>query len=146
GTETASFGSTFSGIESVIFDKHGCTQQACHGSAAKQGGLDLSPEVAYRNLIQVPATASALVRVEPGDERRSFLWLKLAAATDPSLLHAHVDVPGAPMPNGLPPLSKDELELVRLWIYNGAPETGTVAGTDKLLGAWLPPPTTITIH
>jgi hypothetical protein len=144
--ETAAFASTFSGIQSVIFDKHGCTEQACHGSAAKQGGLDLSPDVAYRNLLQVPSTASALERVEPGDERRSFLWLKLAAATDPSLLPAHVDVPGAPMPNGLPPLSKDELELVRLWIYNGAPETGTVAGTDKLLGACLPPPTPITIE
>jgi hypothetical protein len=49
------------------------------------------------------------------------------------------------MPNGLPPLSKDELELVRLWIYSGAPETGTVAGTPALLGACLPPPTPITI-
>jgi hypothetical protein len=144
--DRSSFSSTFSGIQSVIFEKHGCTNQACHGSTAKQGGLDLSPDVAYQNLLQVPSTASPLVRVEPGDERRSFLWLKLAAATDPSLLPAHVEVPGAPMPNGLPPLSKDELELVRLWIYNGAPETGTVAGTDKLLGACLPPPTPITIE
>jgi hypothetical protein len=141
-----SFASTFSGIRSVIFEKHGCTDQACHGSVSRQGGLDLSPDVAYRNLLQVRSTASPLDRVEPGDERRSFLWLKLAAATQPSLLPAHVEVPGSPMPNGLPPLSADELELVRLWIYSGAPETGTVAGTDKLLGACLPPPTPITIE
>jgi len=144
--ETSSFASTFDGIQSTIFEKHGCTDQTCHGSVAKQGNLDLSPGEAYRNLFQVPSTASALPRVEPGDERRSFLWLKLAAATDPSQLPAHVDVPGAPMPNGLPPLSKDELELVRLWIYSGAPETGTVAGTPALLGACLPPPTPITIE
>ncbi len=133
--ETSSFASTFDGIQSTIFEKHGCTDQACHGSVSKQGNLDLSPGVAYRNLLQVPSTASALPRVEPGDERRSFLWLKLAAATDPSQLPAHVDVPGAPMPNGLPPLSEDELELVRLWIYAGAPETGTVARTPTRCSA-----------
>jgi hypothetical protein len=142
----SSFPSTFAGIQSAIFEKHGCTEQACHGSAGKQGNLDLSSGEAYRNLLQVPSTASTLPRVEPGDERRSLLWLKLAAATDSSLLPAHVEVPGAPMPNGLPPLSGDELELVRLWIDNGAPESGTVAGTDKLLGACLPPPTPITIE
>src|SRR5262249_17853172 len=144
--QATTFDSTFAGIQSVIFDKHGCPQQACPGGAAKQGGLDLSPAVAYQNLFQVKATASAFNRVEPGDQRRSFLWLKLAAATDPSQLPPGVQVPGAPMPNGLPPLSADELELVRLWIYSGAPETGTVAGTDKLLNACLPPSKPIVIQ
>src|SRR5262245_8494453 len=143
---SAAFDSTFKGIQSVIFEKHGCTQQACHGSTAKQGGLDLSPDVAYQNLFQVKSTASSFNRIEPGDQRRSFLWLKLAAATDPSQLPPGVQVPGAPMPNGLPPLSADELELVRLWIYSGAPETGTVAGTDKLLNACLPPSKPIVIQ
>jgi len=40
-----SFDSTFAAIQQVIFERHGCTQQVCHGSAA-QGGLDLSPAVA----------------------------------------------------------------------------------------------------
>ena len=101
--QRAAFDSTFKGIQSVIFEKHGCTQQACHGSTAKQGGLDLSPVVAYQNLFQVRSTASPFNRVEPGDQRRSFLWLKLAAATDPSQLPPGVQVAGAPMPNGLPP-------------------------------------------
>ena len=39
------FASTFEAIQTVIFEKRGCTQQVCHGSAA-QGGLDLSPDVA----------------------------------------------------------------------------------------------------
>ncbi|MFM7735489.1 MAG: hypothetical protein ACKPBU_05840, partial [Alphaproteobacteria bacterium] len=33
---------TFAGIEKAIFERHGCVEQACHGSAAA-GGLDLSP-------------------------------------------------------------------------------------------------------
>jgi hypothetical protein len=141
----ASFDGTFQGIQSVIFDRHGCTAPACHGSA-RQGGLDLSPAVAYRNLLQVKSTASSFARVEPGDQRRSFLWLKLAAATDPAQLPPGVLVAGAPMPNGLPPLAPEELELLRLWIYNGAPETGTVAGSEKLLNACLPTPKPITIE
>jgi hypothetical protein len=143
---STSFDSTFQGIQSLIFERHGCTAEPCHGSAPGQGGLDLSPAVAYRNLLQVKSTASAFARVEPGDQRRSFLWLKLAAATDPSQLPPGVQVAGAPMPNARPPLSAEELELVRLWIYNGAPEAGTVAGTETLLNACLPTPKPILIE
>ena len=50
------------------------------------------------------------------------------------------------MPNNLPGLSADELELVRLWIFAGAPKTGTVGGTETLLDACLPPPEPITIQ
>ena len=123
-----SFRSTFEAIQKNIFENHGCTQQVCHGSS-KQGGLDLSPDVAYQNLFEAPSTESSFLRVQPGDKARSMLWLKLAAKTDPTQLPPGVEVPGAPMPNNLPGLSKDELELVRLWIYAGAPQSGTVAGT-----------------
>src|SRR4029453_16945774 len=140
------FESTFQGIQSAIFERHGCTAQACHGAAPGQGGLALSPAVAYRNLLQAKSSASAFNRVEPGDQRRSFLWLKLAAATDPPQPPPGGQVAGAPMPNGLAPLSADELELMRLWIYNGAPETGTVAGTEPLLKACLPIPKPILIE
>jgi len=134
------FAGTFAGIQKVVFEKNGCTQQICHGSAA-QGGLDLSPEVAYANLFDVRALGSTMQRVEPGDKSRSYLWLKLAAATAPG----SVEINGAPMPNGLPPISEDALEALRLWIYAGAPETGTVAGTEALLEGCLPPPRPITI-
>jgi hypothetical protein len=141
-----SFASTFAGIQAVIFDRHGCTATACHGAAPGQGGLDLSPDVAYRSLLQAPSTGSAVARVVPGDQRRSLLWLKLALATDPAELPPGVQVAGAPMPSGLPPLTPDELELVRLWIYSGAPETGTIPGTEALLDACLPVATPITIE
>jgi hypothetical protein len=137
---TRSFSSTFEGIQEVIFERHGCTQSVCHGSSA-QGGLDLRPELAYANLVEAPSTASALPRVLPGDQTRSFLWQKLAAATRPET----ISIAGSPMPNGRAALSEDELELIRLWIYSGAPETATVIGSERLLDACLPEPEPIPI-
>jgi hypothetical protein len=142
---STSFTSTFDGIQKEIFEKHGCTDNLCHGSA-KQGGLQLTADVSYEQLFQVHSTESEFNRIEPGDQNRSFLWLKLAAKTDPTKLPEGVTVPGAPMPNNLPALSSDELELVREWIFAGAPKTGTVGGTEKLLNACLPAPEPITIQ
>ncbi|MBM4269229.1 MAG: hypothetical protein FJ144_21920 [Deltaproteobacteria bacterium] len=139
GAET-SFASTWDGIQTVVFERHGCTAEACHGGAAS-GGLVLSSEVAYANVVEVPAVSSRLRLIEPGDEERSYLWRKLAAGTRPG----RIEIAGSPMPNGAPPLSEDELELLRLWIYAGAPETGTVVGSEDLLDACLPPPEPIVI-
>lgn len=135
-----SFGGTFAGIQEVIFERHGCTARQCHGDAA-QGGLDLSPEVAYANLIESPSLASSFPRVLPGDQQRSFLWLKLAAKTRPD----EIEVAGSPMPSGLPAISENDLELLRRWIYGGAPEHETVPGTADLLNACLPPAEPVTI-
>ena len=134
------FTSTFEGIQKVIFEKHGCTEQICHGSSA-QGGLNLSPDVAYDNIYDKKALGVSMKLIEPGDNDRSYLWLKLAAKTTPG----SVEISGAPMPNGLPALSADELELLRLWIYAGAPREGTVNGTQSLLNACLPDPEPIVI-
>ena len=134
------FSSTFAGIQEVIFERHGCTEQICHGSAA-QGGLNLSPDVAYDNIYDKLASGVSGKLIEPGDNDRSYLWLKLAAATSPG----SVDISGSPMPSGRPALSADELELLRLWIYNGAPREGTVAGSEALLDACLPDPEPIIV-
>jgi hypothetical protein len=136
---------TFEGIQREIFERRGCTQAICHGSSPGQGSLELSPEVAYRNLIDVPSTEVSLSRVTPGGRDRSYLFLKLAAATQPSQLPSGFELFGSPMPLGSPPLSLDELRAVRLWVFNGAPENGTVPGTEGLLGGCLPPPLPITI-
>ncbi len=143
---SATFSSTFDGIQKAIFQNHGCTLPTCHGGSAPQMGLNLSAGVAYQNLIEVPSKEDPSVnRVQPGDYQRSYLWLKLALATDPTLLPSGVTVSPNGMPNGLPPLSASELEAVRLWIFSGAPQTGTVGGTETLLNACLPPPEPITI-
>jgi hypothetical protein len=130
-----SFPGTFAAIQEMIFERHGCTERVCHGAEAA-GGLELSRSVAHQNLVDAPSVGSAWPRVLAGDRRRSFLWLKLAAKTEPG----SVEIEGAPMPNGLPAISPDELEVIRLWINGGAPEHGTVAGTEELLDACLPEP------
>lgn len=129
------FESTFQAIQTVVFDRYGCTQLACHGSAPGQGNLDLRPEVAYQNLVGAYSELGQQLRVERGSRQDSFLWRKLAAATE-----GLTGVPGTPMPQGLPPLTPDLLEALRLWIQYGAPEDGVVEGTQDLLTSCLPPP------
>ena len=141
------FDSTFALIQDAIFNNRGCTSGGCHNAAAA-GGLNLSPDVAYDNLVDQPAqsvsdeTFPGLRRIVPGNKQRSLLWLNLAAATLPEQWKA----PLRPMPQGgLPPLSLDELEVVRLWIEYGAPRDGVIPGTGELLDACLPPPEPIEI-
>jgi len=137
------FTSTWEAIQRAVFERNGCTTAVCHGSAPGQGGLDMRPEVAHQNLVGVPSTSEpGLLRVKGGDRTNSVLFRRLAKAVDPL---EYAEVPGTPMPSGLPPISAAELEAVRLWIMNGAPETGIIAGTDQLLSTCLPPPDPIKI-
>jgi hypothetical protein len=133
------FDSTWEAIQTVVFDRHGCTDQTCHGSAtgaASSGGLNLSRDVAYENLVNVFSELGQMDRVEPGSPTNdSFLYRKLAAKTK-----GLAGVPGTPMPQGLPALSTDELEAVRLWIQYSAQKEGVVAGTEGLLNSCLPSP------
>jgi hypothetical protein len=129
------FDSTWQAIQTVIFDRHGCTQAVCHGAAPSAGQpLDLRPDVAYANLVGAFSDLGQQFRVQRGSRQDSFLWRKLAAKTE-----GLAGVPGTPMPSGLPALSADELEAIRLWIQFGAPETGVVADTELLLNSCLPP-------
>lgn len=137
-----SFPSTFALIQRAIFENHGCTDSLCHG-AATSGGLDLRPDVAYQNLVDVEAVSvPGIKRIFAGQKAESLLWLNLAGKTQPDVWKA----PLRPMPlDPLPALSSDELEAVRLWIEKGAPKDAVVPGTDKLLNACLPPPEPIVI-
>jgi hypothetical protein len=129
--------STFAGIQTAIFERHGCTQAICHGASPGEGSLDLRPDHAYASLVDVPSTIlPSQKRVEPGARDQSLLYRKLAAST-----LGLEGVPGAAMPNGaFAPLSPSELRAIELWIYNGAAQEGVVKGTDTLLGSCLPPP------
>jgi len=131
---------TFAAIQQAVFARYGCTDSVCHGASA-QGGLDLRPEVAYQNLVDVPsALLPGQQRVEPGSKDRSLLYRKLAAAT------LGTTVEGTPMPNGRRPLAEAELQAIQRWIQVGAPETGVVRETEALLDACLPPPDPIKIR
>lgn len=118
--------STFEAIQIAIFDNHGCTADACHGSGL-QGGLDLRAGASYASLFQAPAQGASMMRIQPNAPQESYLYLKLAAATLPG----SVQIANSPMPLGLPALSEDELEAVRLWILGGAPETGSVGDPSQ---------------
>jgi mono/diheme cytochrome c family protein len=137
----ASFDSTWEAIESVVIEQAGCANSLCHGDAAA-GGLDLSPGVAYENLVGVSATASSLRLVSPREPAESFLYHKLSAKTFPG----SYDISGSPMPSAGSAISAGALEALRLWIEAGAPETGSVGDTigrgedelERLLGVCLP--------
>ena len=83
-TECDVFPTTYDLIQKAIFENHGCTNDACHGSA-KSGGLDLRAGASYASLVDVAVEhRSARKRIEPGDpQRASLLWLNLAARTLP---------------------------------------------------------------
>src|SRR5215470_9494362 len=145
GCTNGRFSSTFELIQSAIFERHGCTNTLCHGAVPPAGGLDLHPDVAYANLIDVPAQTPPLPgwsRVLVGQSEASLLWVNLAAKTLPTQWQA----PLRAMPlDPLPALSTNELEALRLWIEKGAPSDGVVPGTAELLDACLPPPEPIAI-
>jgi hypothetical protein len=125
---------SFERIQTVVFEGYGCSNSACHGGASPEGNLDLRAGVAYANLIRVPASANLsepLQLVYPGEQSLSFLYQKMAAATEGTPLPSGG---GQPMPIGLAPLTEDHLEAVRLWIRGGAPEFRDVDGVAELLG------------
>ena len=134
------FAGTFEAIQERIFEGRGCTNDLCHGAAAR-AGLDLRRAASYAALLEVPSSGSPYARVEPAAPRKSSLYLKLLEAAEPGT----TDVGGAPMPLGGAPLPPELLETVRLWIESAAPATGTVPGTEQLLGACLPDPLPISI-
>lgn len=138
------FDTTFESIQAVIFERNGCTQAACHGSAA-QGGLNLTADDVYAQLVNTPSIGSQQKRVQPGSPKDSFLYRKLATATlgPEAAKLATVGISGtegSPMPSGLPAISKEELEALRLWIQYGAQRDVSTPNTEDLLDSCLPPP------
>lgn len=127
------YGSTFEAVQKVIFDRYQCVD--CHSGANASGELDLSPEVAYANLIEVPSVGSNLDRVYPGARDRSSLWLKMYGRVDPSVTNLAPMPPAGAIPN------ESEFELLRRWLLGGASEDGVVPGTEKLLPGCLSDPT-----
>ncbi len=131
--------STWATIQNSIF-KQNCV--SCHqpGNAfATQSGLVLTADEAYNQLINIPpknqaAKNDGLVRVGTTGLPslvNSYLWEKINAA---NFEHFYSDHPeyGELMPLNLPPLTNGEIEYIRQWIIEGAPETGDVVSRNIL--------------
>lgn len=85
----------------------------CHLPGGAQGGLSLYPD-AWSELVGVPSKQSPLLQVEPGSPDRSYLYVKLIGSGE------SVGGSGRMMPIQQPPLDRDTIETIRLWIEQGA--------------------------
>ena len=112
---------------------------------AASGGLDLRADVAYDSLVDQPSeTVAGLVpRRSPGSTTAACSSSTSPPATLPDQFTAPLRADAARRPAGA---LRQRAGGAALWIENGAPRTGTVAGTGELLNACLPPPEPIEIE
>jgi hypothetical protein len=105
-----------------------CAVSGCHDSESSQADLTLHPGGAHSELVNVtpfniPAATDGLKRVLPGDLDLSLLYRKVTGDLPPGY--------GQQMPLGGPAVSPAMVDIIRLWILDGAPATGWVTGTDQ---------------
>lgn len=107
---------TYDTVSKAVFSS--CSTRSCHGAEGKRGGLQLTSDVAYAQLVGVAAThdaaaAKGKLRVKPGDPDASYLIQKLegAAAGEGNRM--------PPQGQALPP---ETLALVRRWVAAGCPK------------------------
>ena len=115
---TPNLEATFSSIQSTIFEasdssgRPACTD--CHNTRFAQfnGGLDLSHDLAYANLVGVASRGKAgAVRVIPGDAANSYLIHKLDGRSG---------IVGLRMPTSGPYLTAGQIAVIERWIELGA--------------------------
>lgn len=122
----AIFAGTYDRIQRQIFDKS-CAVSGCHDSQTHQHDLVLEGSASYDELVGATpynptATGLGWLYVDPFSTSTSFLYHKLTGdLPDPGLLSR--------MPFAQPALDAYLIDIVRLWIEAGAPETGWVPGT-----------------
>lgn len=89
---------------------------ACHSGALIEEGLDLTNNATLRDRLLANAQQlPSMPLVDPGDPDNSYFFLKLEGT------HVAAGGSGDSMPVGFS-ITPDELEFVRQWILDGAPE------------------------
>jgi hypothetical protein len=102
---------TFTRVQNEVFTPN-CTTIACHDPLGQQSQLMLIPGQAYGNTVNVASVEMpSLMRIRPNDPGNSYLYRKITGA----------GITGDRMPLNQPPLSEQQLSLVRDWIRRGAP-------------------------
>ncbi len=103
------FPATYSGVSQVFFAQF-CT--GCHSGSSPARGLNLSPAVAYEQMVKrASAQRSALSLVEPDDAASSYIVRKIAGGPN---------IVGRRMPRGRPARPQEEIDIIRQWIDEGA--------------------------
>ena len=125
--------STFSQITSLF--QANCTV-GCHNSSDNSGNLNLTgtDQEIYNRLVNVDPTnpaaqAAGYKRIKPGHPNQSYMVRKCN-----NNLYQSANLPdlsfGTPMPNyPQPALANEQIELIRQWVYEGAPLTGSPVNT-----------------
>jgi hypothetical protein len=131
--EGPTYDGTWAALQDRLIERYECRD--CHNPENAFGNLDLSPEVAYQNLIEVDSSYRNQ-RVVPGNKWASNLYMKVACGADPDLDGCADN--GPYMPSNRAPVDADTVELLGAWIYGGAPERGLVLGTEELIEGCLP--------
>lgn len=92
-----------------------CGIGGCHSKAAHQAGLVLTPDSAYKALVNQPSrTRGGQVLVRPGDADNS--WMVIAIGDD-----AARRLGLARMPLGSGPLTPNQIQTIVNWVNRGAP-------------------------
>ena len=105
-------GATLSGHVQPIFDQ-ACAYAGCHSSTNPQAGLDLTAGKSREAMLGVASMQNPDVPlVTAVNPTNSYLMVKLTGA----------GVMGDRMPLGGEPLNESQLEIIRTWIIQGAPD------------------------
>ena len=99
---------TLSQVQSAIFTPT-CAVSGCHAGNAPQAGMSLVAGNTWSNTVNVPSIQVALDRVEPNDPNNSYLVQKVEGT---GLM--------ARMPRLQPPLTQNQIDMIRDWISAGA--------------------------
>ena len=111
GETTGPFPATLTAIQDSVFTPF-CSTPGCHIGATAPLSLALDRGNAFKNLVGVQSVGvSSLLRVNPGKPDNSYLVTKLEGG--PGMI-------GGKMPLGRPPLSQDQIDVIRRWIGEGA--------------------------
>ena len=129
----ANAGGSFAQLQTSVLTPS-CAVSGCHvaASAASSGGLVLSADVSYDNLVNatpdnLAAKRDGLKRVAPFKPDSSLLFQKVVLA-----LAAHDGEYGNVMPVGNQAIPQGQVDFIRKWIEAGAPRTGNVADASLL--------------
>jgi hypothetical protein len=106
---------TLSGDVQPIFTVN-CALSGCHAGANPQLGQNLSAGQAFQDIVAVPAIESSLLRVHPFRPDSSYLVHKVQGT------HLAVGGSGGRMPLIGGPLTQAEIDVIRAWITDGAPD------------------------